>query len=336
MSARPVILMMTPMHESGMSILRAAGEIRMAKSIEPGPLREQIRDADALVIRTAGVVDGPLLDAAPRLQVVGRHGVGYDHIDVPAATDRGVFVVTTPGANTGAVAEHALAFMIGLSKHFTQQGIALQEGRYNDRVKLQGRELFGRTLGVIGFGRIGRRVGSIAFQGFGMKVLYNDLVEPPREAEAQAGWARRVELDELLRESEYVTLHVPLDSKTRRMIAAEQLAKMRPDAILVNTCRGPVVDERAVADALDAGKLWGYAADVFEVEPPPADHPLIGRPDVLLTPHSAAQTAESLVNMASWVAEDVVGILQGKPARNPVNDPSTVLASRARRALSRP
>lgn len=332
MPGRPIILMTTSMHESGMNLLRSAGELRMATSLEPAALREQIRDVDALVVRTAGVYDADLFDAAPRLQVVGRHGVGYDHVDVPAATERGIYVVTTPGANTGAVAEHAIAFMIGLSKHFTQQGIALREGRYNDRVKLEGRELIGRTLGIIGFGRIGRRIGAMAYHGFGMKVIYNDVVAPPREAEIQAGWARRVELDELLRESEYVTLHVPLDATTRRMIGAEQIAKMRSDAILINTCRGPVVHEQAVADALDAGRLWGYGADVFEIEPPPADHPLIGRPDVLLTPHSAAQTAESLVNMSSWVAEDVVGILQGKPPRNPVNDPAAVLSARARRS----
>lgn len=329
MAERPIILSLTTMNEAGLQILRDGGELRMATAIDPATLRREIADADALVLRTAGVVDAALMDAAPKLKVIGRHGVGYDHIDIPAATERGILVITTPGANTGAVAEHAIAFMIGLSKHFPRQMQALIEGRYNDRTRHEGRELIGRTLGVIGFGRIGRRIGAIAHQGFGMNVVYTDVVAPPEDAERRAG-ARRVELDELLRISEYITLHVPLDASTRRMIGKDQLARMRSDAILINTCRGPVVDEYAVRDALDSGKLWGYGADVFDVEPPPADHPLIGRPDVMLTPHSAAQTAESLVNMATWMAEDVVGILQGKPPRNPVNDPSDVAAARRR------
>jgi phosphoglycerate dehydrogenase-like enzyme len=142
-----------------------------------------------------------------------------------------------------------------------------------------------------------------------------------------------VSLDELLGTSEYITLHVPLDASTRRMIDRAALAKMRSDAILINCARGPVVVESDVAAALDAGQLWGYGGDVFEDEPPAADHPLIGRPDVLLTPHSAAQTEEGLRNMATWIAEDVLGVLRGEPPRNPVNDPVKVNANRRRLGL---
>jgi D-3-phosphoglycerate dehydrogenase len=322
------------MDEAGMRLLREAGEVRMASSLEPGVLHREVAEADAVVIRTAGVIDGALLDAAPRLKVVGRHGVGYDHVDVPAATARGVQVVYTPGANTESVAEHALAMMIALSKHFPQQCCALLEGRYLDRIKLEGRDILGRSLGIIGFGRIGRRVGEIAYSAFRMEVLYNDIVAPPAEAEARAG-GRRASFEEVLERSEYVTLHVPLDASTRRMIDRKALARMRPDAVLINTCRGPVVDESAVAEALDAGRLYGYGADVFDVEPPPPDHPLIGRLDnVLLTPHSAAQTGESLVNMARGVAEDVVRVLRGQRPQNAVNDPDEVAACRARRGAS--
>lgn len=330
MPDRPIILSLTSMREEGLGMLRKAGELRMASSVEPEVLHREIQDADALVIRTAGTIDGALMDCAPNLRVIGRHGVGYDQVDVPAATERGIQVVYTPGANTEAVAEHALAFMIGLSKHFTPQGQALIEGRYKERTKLCGRDLKGRTVGIIGFGRIGRRLGEIVNVAFGMRVLYNDIVPPPTEVEARAG-AKRVGLDELLAESEYVTLHVPLDASTRRLIDRAALAKMRADAILINTCRGPVVDEAAVAEALDADRLFGYGADVYDVEPPPPDHPLIGRRDnVLLTPHSAAQTVESLTNMARGVAEDVLGVLNGQPPRNPVNDPAEVAASRRR------
>jgi D-3-phosphoglycerate dehydrogenase len=332
MPTRPIILSLTQMHEDGLEILREAGELKFASSLEPPVLYDEIAQADALVIRTAGVIDAALMDHAPRLRVIGRHGVGYDQVEVPAATERGIQVVYTPGANTEAVCEHTIAFLIGISKHFPQH-MAKLPGRYDERTRHVGRDLLGRTLGIIGFGRIGRRVGEVARQAFQMNVLYNDIIAAPRDVEERAG-AQRVELDELLSRSEYITLHVPLDGSTRRMINRTTLAKMRPDAILVNTCRGPVVDEHAVAHALDAGTLWGYAADVFDVEPPPADHPLVGRPDVMLTPHSAAQTIESLRNMAIGVAEDVVGVLRGRPPINPVNDPAAVAAQR--RLLRKP
>src|SRR5437588_6019408 len=140
MPQRPVILCLTNMHESGMRLLREAGEIRKAPALDPETLRREVREADALVLRTAGVIDAPLLDCAPRLRVVGRHGVGFDHIDIEAATERGVFVVTTPGANTESVCEHAFGLMIGLSKHFPQQMASLLAGRYDDRTKYSGRD----------------------------------------------------------------------------------------------------------------------------------------------------------------------------------------------------
>jgi len=209
----------------------------------------------------------------------------------------------------------------------------LAAGNYHIRTSMTGREIAGKTLGIIGFGRIGRRVGEIAHLGFGMKVLYNDIVPAPEEVELRCG-ASRAGLHELLDVSEYVTLHVPLDASTRGMINRDTLAMMRADAILINTCRGPVVDEPAIAKALDTGRLWGYGADVYTVEPPLPGHPLIGRPDVLLTPHSAAQTEEGLRNMATTIAREVVGVLRGNPPNNPVNDPLQV--ERIRRELGLP
>lgn len=331
MSRKPVIYSLTTMHESGMGRLREAGEVRMASSLDPSVLHAEIADAEALVIRTAGDINGLLMDHAPRLRVIGRHGVGYDQVDIPAATARGIQVVYTPGANTQAVAEHVFAMMIGVSKHFPWQMRALVEGRYNDRTKLVGRDIAGKTLGIVGFGRIGRRVGAIARNGFGMDVIYNDIVAPPAEAEQLAG-ARRVPFDEILAAADYLTLHVPLDASTRRMIDGHALARLKPNAVLINTCRGPVVDEDAVASALASKHLFGYGADVYTVEPPPADHPLIGRADlnVILTPHSAAQTTESLTNMATEVALDVIGVLEGRPPINPVNNPIEVAESRRR------
>jgi D-3-phosphoglycerate dehydrogenase / 2-oxoglutarate reductase len=332
MQRRPIIYSLTSMHESGMGMLREAGDLRMASALDPATLQREVVGADALVLRTAGVIDGPLLDAGRGLRVVGRHGVGYDQIDIEAATERGVQVVYTPGANTQSVAEHVFALMIGLSTHFTRMIAELNAYNYNARTSMVGRDILGKTIGIIGFGRIGRRVGEIANLGFGMNVLYNDIVAPPEEVERRCN-ARRMDLPELLAASDYVTLHVPLDASTRTMINRETLALMRPETILINTCRGPVVDEPAVAEALDARRLWGYGADVYTVEPPEPGHPLIGRPDVLLTPHSAAQTIESLRNMATTIAEEVLGVLNGVVPRFPVNDPMEVERVRQRLGL---
>jgi D-3-phosphoglycerate dehydrogenase / 2-oxoglutarate reductase len=311
------------MHESGLGMLREAGDLRMATGIDPETLRREIVGADALVIRTGGVIDAALMDKAKELLVIGRHGVGYDQIDIPAATARGIQVVYTPGANTQSVAEHVFALIIGLSKHFPAMTAALIAGDYHARTSMTGREISGKSIGIIGFGRIGRRVGEIAHHGFGMTVRYNDIVGAPEEVERKSN-ARRTELAELLKTSDYVTLHTPLDDSTRRMINREALALMKPDAILINTCRGPVVDEAAVAESLSAGKLWGYGADVYTEEPPEPGHPLIGRKDVLLTPHSAAQTEEALKTMAATVASEVLGVLEGVRPTYPVNDPDEV------------
>ncbi|QEH36410.1 D-3-phosphoglycerate dehydrogenase [Aquisphaera giovannonii] len=330
----PLILLIHPMKEAGLRLLREAGDVRMATGNDPGTIGREVRGAQAVIIRTGGKIDAAVLDAAGKgLKVVGRHGVGYDQIDVAAATSRGVQVVYTPGANTQSVAEHVFAMFIGLSKHFPRMTSELAKGNYDARTSLVGREVAGRTLGIIGFGRIGRRVAETARLGFGMSVLYNDIVPAPHDVEVRTG-ARRASFREVLEASEYVTMHVPLDPSTRGMIARDALALMRPDAILVNTSRGPVVDEAAVAEALDAGRLWGYGADVFAVEPPPQGHPLIGRPDVLLTPHSAAQTEEGLTNMAAMVARDVAAVLRGTPPESPVNDPFEV--EHVRRSLGLP
>jgi phosphoglycerate dehydrogenase-like enzyme len=333
-SLRPLILLVHKMHESGMGLLREAGALRMASGSDPETLNREVKGADALVIRTGGVIDAALMDHGLDLKVIGRHGVGYDQIDVSAATERGIQVVYTPGANTQSVAEHVFALMIGLSKHFPRMMSELERGNYKARTSLTGREIAGKTLGIVGFGRIGRRVGEIAHLGFGVKVLYHDIVPAPEDVELRSA-ARRVSLQELLAWSDYISLHVPLDASTRGMIGAHALDRIRPQAILINTSRGPVVDEEAVAAALEAGRLWGYGADVFAEEPPPPDHPLIGRPDVMLTPHSAAQTEEGLRNMATMIAEDVIAVLNSVPPQYPVNDPFQVEHVRQQLGLPR-
>ena len=275
-SRRPLILLVHKMHESGMRLLREAGELRMAPDSSPATLQAEVIGAEAMLIRTGGVIDAPLLDRGKHLKVIGRHGVGYDQIDIEAATERGIQVVYTPGANTQSVAEHVFAFMIGLSKHFPHMSMELARGNYLARTSLTGREIAGKTLGIIGFGRIGRRVGEIAHLGFGMKVLYHDIVPAPEEVELRSG-ARRVSRGKLLESSDYITLHVPLDGTTRGMIDRSALAQVRPGAILINTSRGPVVDEdggcrgpgRGPALGLRSRRLRGGASSPG----PPVDRP---------------------------------------------------------------
>src|SRR5580704_8356090 len=184
MTERPILLSLTTMHLAGLQILKEATELRMASALDPATLQREIVGADALIIRTGGVVDATLLDRGDKLKVVGRHGVGYDQIDLDAATALGIQVVYTPGANTQSVAEHVFALMIGLSRHFPRMTAELIAGNYHVRTSMTGREIAGKTLGIIGFGRIGRLVALIGSRGFGMKVLYHDIVPAPPEVEA--------------------------------------------------------------------------------------------------------------------------------------------------------
>src|SRR5271165_6985336 len=187
MPSSPLILLVQKMHESGIDLLREAGELRMASGTDPATLQREVLGAKALVIRTGGVIDARLMDSGKDLKVIGRHGVGYDQIDIEAATERGIQVVYTPGANTQSVAEHVFAFMIGLSRHFPKMIAGLEAGNYPIRTSMTGREIAGKSLGIIGFGRIGRRVGEIAHRAFEMKVRYHDIVPAPADVEERAG-----------------------------------------------------------------------------------------------------------------------------------------------------
>ena len=197
MNHRPILLSLTTMHKDGLQYLEGSDGAADGQCTRSGDLAARDRRCDALIIRTGGVVDAALLDRGDKLKVVGRHGVGYDQIDVDAATARGIQVVYTPGANTQSVAEHVFALMIGLSRHFPRMSAGLIAGNYHVRTSLTGREIAGKTLGIIGFGRIGRLVGEIGHRGFGMKILYHDIVPAPPEVEARSN-ARRTSLDEVL------------------------------------------------------------------------------------------------------------------------------------------
>jgi D-3-phosphoglycerate dehydrogenase len=284
-------------------------------SIDSDDARARLGEVEGLVVRTYTRVDERLLERMPRLRVVGRGGVGLDNIDVAACRRRGVQVVHTPEANTDAVAEFVFGLVLSLLRPTRDFGAAVSDPAAfaRHRASLRGRQLDELTLGILGMGRIGRRVGRIGARGFGMRVLYNDLVDVAPLVDFDA---TSVDKETLCRESDVLTLHVDLRPGNERLVDAAALALLKPSAVLVNTCRGEVLDADALAAALVNDRLAGAAIDVFATEPPPPTLPLIGLERVILTPHIAARTETALRNM-SWVVSDVVAVLEGRPPAFP-------------------
>jgi D-3-phosphoglycerate dehydrogenase len=241
--------------------------------------------------------------------VVGRHGTGVEAIDLEAAVERSIAIVNTPLANVESVAEHALGMMIALAKRLPEADRAIRAGDWDARYRLTGRELAGKTLGLVGMGRIGGRLAELAHGAFAMRLLYRDI-QPYPDYEARLK-AERVELDQLLVESDVVSVHVPLLPETHSLIGEAELRSMRSTAFLLNTARGAVVDSQALLQALTEGWIAGAGLDVFEPEPLPPDHPLLALENVILSPHMAAHTDEALLRMA-LVADDILAVLDGR------------------------
>ena len=303
------VLLYEDMHPSGKDLLAEKAEIVLAESLDEEALIGQVKDVDAIIIRANGKVTARLMDAAPRLKVVGRHGVGVEAIDLAAAKTRGIVVCNTPNANVESVAEQAVGFMLVLSKQILRADKALRQGRWEVRYEYIGQELLGRTLGLVGMGRIGSRVAEICHFGFNMPVIYYDVLDYPQLEEKLA--ARKVTLAELLLEADYISVHVPLLPSTSGMLGREQFARMKPGAIVINTSPGPVLDEAALVEALQSGHLGGAGLDVYAVEPTPPDNPLFQLENVVLSPHMAAHTDDALKAM-SMIAEDVLRVLEGQ------------------------
>jgi len=309
-------LLYEPMHQAGVDVLNAIGNVRMASATDEDTIVAEIGDIDGVVIRGNGRMSRRIMEHAPRLKVVGRHGVGVDNVDLDAATDHSIQVVNTPEATVEPVAEHAVAFMLALSKMLLPCDRMARSDRFAERLGVQGVEMQGKTLGVVGFGRIGQRVAQICRLGLNMQILYSDVVAWP-EVERSLG-AQRLDLHDLLPLADYVTVHVPLLPSTRKMMGAREFALMKPSAYFINTSRGPVVDEEALVKALKARRIAGAGIDVYEKEPAPGDHPFFSLDNIVVSPHVASSTAEALVEM-SLVAKDVAAVLQGRPAKFPVN-----------------
>jgi (S)-sulfolactate dehydrogenase len=272
-------------------------------------LKAALVDADALIVRNRTQVDAGLLAVAPKLRVVGRLGVGLDNIDTTACAARGIQVIPATGANAQAVAEYVIGTAMLLLRTAYQSTVAVGEGEWPRGPLSNGREIAGKTLGLIGFGGIGRLTARLG-QALGMRVIaFDPQLQASSPLWGESG-ALCVTRDAVIAEADVLSLHVPLTPETRGLMGATQLARMKPDAILINTARGGVVDEAAVAAALHAGKLGGAALDVFDAEPLPAGSPLAGCPNLVLTPHVAGVTRESNVRVSSLIADAVAAALR--------------------------
>jgi len=284
------VLVTEALDPAALARLRAAGhEVVERAGLEGRVLAEALRDVRALVVRGDTRVTEEVLRGAPSLRIVVRLGAGLDHVDLAAARERGVQVASTPGAATVSVAEHTFALLLALERHLARADAAVRRGEWPRGEPPVGRELYGRALGLVGFGRVGREVAWRA-RAFGMDVRWSDALLDL--APAGYEWTRRATLEDLLPQADVLSLHVPLTRATRGLIGARALARLGPGAVLVNCACGGVVDERALCDALASGRLRGAALDVFATEPP-GESPLLARPNVVLTPHLGGATVEA-------------------------------------------
>ncbi len=311
------ILASDSLAEQGVAVIRENDfEVDVHSKLTPEQLLEAIPNYDALIVRSQSKVTERVIEAGARLKVIGRAGVGLDNIDVAAATKRGIMVLNAPGGNTISTAEHAISMMLALARNIPQACVSVRGGKW-ERKRFTGTEVYGKTLGIIGLGRIGSEVARRA-HALGMKLLgYDPILLPER---ARAINVEPVDLDTLIRNSDFITLHVPLNDQTRNMISARQFAEMKEDVRIVNCARGGIINEADLVEALKSGKVAGAALDVFEHEPP-SDSPLLNMDSVIMTPHLGASTEEAQVNVAREVAEQVVRALRGEPVPSAVNVP---------------
>ncbi|MCP4690559.1 MAG: phosphoglycerate dehydrogenase [Desulfobacterales bacterium] len=291
-------------------------EVDVNTGLPPEELKAIIGDYEGLVIRSATKVTEDLLEAAAKLKVVGRAGIGLDNVDIPAATRRNVAVMNTPMGNVVTTAEHAISMMMAVSRNIPRGTASLKAGRW-DKKKLRGREIFNKTLGVIGFGKIGAVVADRA-AGLKMRVVVHDSLVPA-EAIAEAGF-EAVSMEELLERADYITVHVPKLKETTGLINRDSFERMKDGVYVINCARGGIVDEKDLYDALQSGKVAGAALDVF-AEEPPGEHPLFTLDNVICTPHLGASTYEAQVNVAVSVAEQIIDYLKNGKAVNAVNVP---------------
>lgn len=318
---RPLAYVTRRVPGEALDIVRSVCDMRIWDSDDPVPrdtLLEQVRDVDGVFCLLTERIDAELLERAPRLRIVANMAVGYDNVDLPAATARGVMVTNTPGVLTETTADLAFALILATARRLVEANRFLMAGQWTTwaPMLLTGQDVYGSTLGLVGLGRIGQAVARRA-RGFDMRVVYSDVARNP-QAEESLG-VRWLALDELLREADIVSIHTPLTPETHHLIGERELRLMKPTAILVNTARGPVVDEVALERALREGWVYAAGLDVFEREPVAPDHPLLQLPNVVALPHIGSASVATRTRMATLAAENLAAALQGKRPPNLLN-----------------
>lgn len=313
-TSRPRVVVAEASDSAPLAWLKQHAEVVEITANDPA-FADHMKTAQGLLVRTYTKVNAALLDQSPQLKVVGRGGVGIENIDVAECRRRGVEVVYTPDANTLAVGDFVFGYLLQLLRPWAFFRDAVYEPKEFKKIRdtVRGRQLNELTIGILGMGRVGRRVGHIAASGFGMRVIYNDLLDVQSRLDFPA---TAVDKTTLYRDSDILTLHVDMRPGNQNLISTEQLRQMKSDAVLINTSRGEVLDAAALAAVMRAGKLTGAALDVYWPEPPKPDFPLLGLSNVLLTPHLAARTTTAMENM-SWVVRDVVEVLSGRKPKWP-------------------
>ncbi len=328
------VLVSDPIAKEGLTRLREAGaglelEVEVRTGLPKDELLKIIADYDGLIVRSETKVTAELIRAATRLKVVARAGVGVDNVDVPAATERGIIVVNTPSGNTIAACEQAFALLLATARKLVPAHVSMQSGKW-ERKQFMGVELAGKTLGIVGLGRIGTELAYRA-TAFGMKPISYDPFVAASYAEKHG--IEMTSLDELYRRADFISVHSPLLPETYHLISTAAFELMKPGVRIINAARGGIIDEEALAEALKNGKVAGAGLDVFEQEPPPSDNPLLSLPNVVLTPHLGASTEEAQIKVAVDAAESVVAALNGELVPNAVNLPGL---SRERLAFLKP
>ena len=319
--AKPKVFVTRLIPDEGLAMIRGWAEMQVWEDELPPPrevLLREVRDIDGLLSLLTDKIDAELMDAAPRLKVVSNHAVGYDNIDVPAATARGIPIGNTPGVLTDTVADLAFTLLMAAARRIQESIDYVRAGKWRTwgpRL-LTGQDIHGATLGIVGFGRIGQAMAKRA-SGFGMRVLYNDVAR--REDLEKALGVTFADMDTLLHEADFITIHTDLNETTRHLFNARAFAQMKRTAILINTARGPIVDHTALYDALKSGTLGGAALDVTEPEPILMDNPLLTLPNCLIVPHIASASVATRAKIAQMAAANLIAGVHGERLPNCVN-----------------
>jgi glyoxylate reductase len=320
---KPKVYVTRELPERGLNMIKKYFDAEVWPDYAPPPKKvilEKVKNVDALVPLLSDKIDAEVFNAAPKLKIVSQLAVGFDNIDVAEATKRGIYVTNTPEVLTDTTADFAWALLMAVARRVAEADRYVRGGQWKvawHPAMLSGRDVHGATIGVVGAGRIGYAVAKRA-KGFDMKILFYDVDPARTEIEKNLG-GKKVDLDTLLRESDFVTLHPPLMKETHHLINAEKLKLMKKTAYLINNSRGPVVDEKALYEALKKGQIAGAGLDVFEQEPASLDDPLLKLDNVVVAPHISSASLETRSKMSEMVADNLVAFFQGKKPANLVN-----------------